>query len=75
MGMDVDDGSFRDTCGQRCVCEVIDLLDGSEGFVEQRDAVQINVVGIGGGGDASSVVVRFACCDQIGQSREYSHFV
>lgn len=48
MGMDVDDGSFCDARWDRCVCEVIDVLDGSEGFGEQRDAVQIDVVGIGG---------------------------
>lgn len=70
MGMDVDDGSFCDTCGQRCVCEIVDCLDGSEAFVEQRDAVKVNVVGIGGGDDARSMVVRFAYCDEIGQSRE-----
>jgi hypothetical protein len=65
MGMDVNDGSFCDPCGKRCVCEFVDRLDGSEGFGEQRDAVQVNVVGICGRDDARSVVVRFACCDEM----------
>ena len=34
MGMDVDDGTFGDAFGERCVCEVIDRLDGSKGFGE-----------------------------------------
>ena len=65
MGMNVDDGSFCDTCGKRCVCKVIDRLDGCERFGEYRDAVQVNAVGICGREYARSVVVRFACGDEI----------
>ena len=66
VGMDVDDGSFGDACWERCVCKVIDRLNGSEGFGEYRDAVQTNVVGIGDRQYARSVVVRFAYSDELG---------
>lgn len=66
MGVDVDDGAFCDAGGERCVCKVIDRLDGSESFGEQWDAVQVDVVGIGGRQYSRSMVMRFACSEDTG---------
>ena len=66
MGVNIDDGAFRDTCGKRCVCKVVDRLYGGESFGEQRDAVQVDVVSIGGRQYARSVVLRFRCGKETG---------
>lgn len=70
MGMDVDDGSFRDAGRKRCVGKVIDCLDGSEGFGEQRNAVQVDTVGIGGRDDTRSVIVRFTRSEETNYGSE-----
>jgi hypothetical protein len=57
MSVDVDDGSLCDAGGNRQIREVIDSLDGSKRFGDQRDAVQVNIIGMSGREYARSVVV------------------
>lgn len=70
VGVDIDDGPFCNASRKRCVCNVIDCLDGSKCFSEQRDTVQVDVVGIGGRDDARSVIVRFTRGEDTDQGRE-----